>query len=140
MCVCMYLHVSMSIHSPNPRLRYEHAVFGCRSLQPVLGEPIFSNLHECTKQTNCCVHMPHQQGSLSPLYTELISLMVCVDQSHLLSLVFPLLLGVSLRNFIHSFLQKFFCRFMTLTTPTHYRAFNSQGLPSKECSSRLKAA
>ena len=63
-----------------------------------------------------------------------------LHQSHLLSLVFPLMLGVTLRNLIHSFLQSFFCRFMTLTTPTHYRAFNSQGLPSKERSSRLKAA
>ena len=32
------------------------------------------------------------------------------------------------------------CRFMTLTTPTHYRAFNGQGSPTRERSSRLRAA
>ena len=62
----------------------------------------------------------------------IISLMVlCRHMSHLLSLVVLLLPGVSPKNLIHSFLQKFFCRFMTLTTPNHYRAFNTQDPLSK---------
>ena len=37
-------------------------------------------------------------------------------------------------------LSEVLCRFITLTTPTHYPVFNSQGPPTRGLSSRLKAA
>ena len=54
--------------------------------------------------------------------------------------VFPLLLGATTGNLSQSFIDTFSVGFMTLATPTHYRTFNSQGPPTRECSSGLKAA
>ena len=94
----------------------------------------------CLLLLNFWPHVPAPSPTISPLNTKLYSLKV------LFRLVPPSFtcISTSARSWPEKLDPRLpsvvLCRFMTLTTPTHYRALNSQDPPTRDYSSRQKAA